>query len=223
MKIRKILALLCAAVIGMLSLTACGDDEEVPESEYAGVLTKIRLGMPQSKVLALNNQNEVYYESDSEIWCINADTDIMEMKDLIPSDSQYYYCDDSVITYRFDFDEAKNDYLLEGYTEEAVCLIDRETAKKYYETKLKELAAKYGVSDYVTTQKGTENVDMVLELETAMNLSSFTVTATMTYTYDTVDGVDGYYCTHFKIDIEELANKAAVAVGGVTEAAAAEE
>ncbi len=223
MKIRKIFALLCTAVICMLSFAACGSEEdEVPESAYAGVLTKIRLGMPQSKVLALNNQNEVYYESDTEIWCINADTDIMEMKDLIPSDSQYYYCDDSVITYRFDFDEAKNDYLLDGYSEEAVCLIDRETAEKYYETKLKELAGKYGVSDYVTTQRGTENVDMVLELETPMTLSSFTVTATMTYTYDTVDDVDGYYCTHFKIDIEELANKAAVAVGGVTESAAAE-
>lgn len=223
MKIRKIFALLCTAVICMFSLAACGSEEEVPESEYAGVLTKIRLGMPQSKVLALNNQNEVYYESDTEIWCINADTDIMEMKDLIPSDSQYYYCDDSVITYRFAFDKSKNDYLLDGYSEEAVCLIDRETAEDYYEKKLRELAGKYGVADYVTTQRGTENVDMVLELETPMTLSSFTVTATMTYTYDTVDGVDGYYCTHFKIDIEELANKAAVAVGGVTEAAAAEE
>ncbi len=220
MKIRKIIAFLCAAAITAVCAAGCSKSDEgtgeAADTGYSGVLSKIRLGMPQNKVLALNGQDEVYYHSDSEIWCVNPDTDIMEMRELIPSEQEYYYCDDSIITYNFTYDDTNEQYILNSYTEEAVCLIDRETAEKYYEDKLKSLAAKYNLAEYVTTQLGVENVDMTFDYETVMTLPSFTVTTVMTMGYDTVNGVDGYYCKHFSITVTALDNKQAVVVGEVS-------
>lgn len=195
------------------AFAGCGDKKtEEAESDYTGVLTKVRLGMPQKKVITLNNQQEMYYESDTELWCINTDTDIMEVRELVPSDSQYFYCDDSLITYCFREAPGEDDYLLTSYMEEVVCLLNKDTAKEYYDKKLTELAAKYKCYDYATTQTGVEDVDLSIKYETVMTLASFSVTASMEYTYDTVDGVDDYYCTHLSIKTEELGSKSAVVV-----------
>lgn len=201
----------------ILSLSGCGDDAEKGEGEaYTGVLSKVRLGMPQSKVLSINNQSEVFYESDDVLWCVNPETDIAEIKEYVPSDSQFFYCDDSIVTYRFVYSEADEEYLLTGFSEESVCLLPRDVAEQYYYEKLKKLAQKYKVSGYQTNKMGTEDVDLEYEMQTQFVLSSFTVDVNMTYTYQTVDNTDGYYCTHFEIVTTSLEDKAAVPVASVS-------
>ena len=206
-------ALLLAAVMTAVSLTGCGkkEEEEAEDTGYSGVLSKIKLGMPQKKVITVNNQKEMYYESDTILWCINPDTDIMEVRDIIPADQGYCFCDDSVITYEFKFNEKDNENYLTSYTEEVSCLIDRETAQKYYDDKVDQLRKKYH-SDYSTTQTGTEGIDLNLLLHTELPLSSFAVYIDMTLTYDTVEGVDAYWCKHLSITVKELANKTAVPI-----------
>ena len=206
-------ALFLAAVMAAFTLAGCGKKEETEAADtgYSGVLAKIKLGMPQKKVLSVNNQKEMYYESDTVLWCINPDTDIMEVRDIIPADQGFYFCDDSVITYEFKHDEKDNENYLTAYTEEVSCLIDRETAQKYYDDKVKELMKKYH-ADFTTTQTGTEGIDLNLIQKTELQLSSFAVYLEMTLTYDTVNDVDAYYCKHLSIMVKELANKAAVPI-----------
>lgn len=217
-KINRITSFLFAVLMLMTCTAGCGNSEEdasAESTEYSGVLSRIRLGMPQSKVLSLNNQEEVFYESDAVIWCINPDTDIMEIRDIIPADNGYYFCDESVVTYNFEQDENDGEYYLDSYSEESKILLDRELASQYYEDKVKSLAAKYKCGNYVTNQLGTEGVDEDFTLETVMTLSSFSVVTDMTYTYTTVNGVEGYYGSHFKITISSVDNVQAVVVSEV--------
>ncbi len=173
------------SAVVILSLSGCGDDAEKEEGEaYTGVLSKVRLGMSQSKVLSINNQSEVFYESDDVLWCVNPETDIAEMKEYVPSDSQFFYCDDSIVTYRFNYSESDKEYLLTGFSEESVCLLPRDVAEQYYDEKVKKLARKYKVTGYETNQVGTEDVDLEYEIQTRFVLSSFTIDVNMTYTSD---------------------------------------
>ncbi len=206
-------AVLLAVLMTAFSLAGCGKDKDAAEEEggYSGVLSKIKLGMPQKKVLSINNQKEMYYESDTVLWCINPDTDLMELRQVIPADQGFSYCDDSVITYEFKHNDKDNEDYLTSYTEEVTCLIDRDVAQKYYDDKVNELRRKYN-SDFTTTQTGTEGVDVSLVQHTELPLSSFVVYIDMTLTYDTVEGVDAYYGTHYSITVKELANKAAVPI-----------
>lgn len=210
---KKLIAALTAALISLTLLAACGKSEEAAEDTYTGVLTKVRLGMPMKKVISLNSATEMYYESDTEIWCVNPDTDLMEIRELIPADNQFYYAEDSLITYKFRFDESDGENYLEGYIEEVPCLIDRETAMKYYEDKKARLAAKYSVpaEAAISTITGTEDVDLNLDYVTTMTLSSFELVLTMQLTYDIVDGVEDYYGTYYSIELKELKNKTPVA------------
>lgn len=204
-----------AAMLAVLTLTACKKEEESAADDYKGVLTKVRLGMPMSKIIALNSDaGEMYYESDTELWCINTDTDLMEVSSLIPEGDQFYYTDDSLISYHFKFDESDQEYYLTGYIEEIPCKISRETAESYYESKKERLIAKYSADKetVTTTMVGTEGVDLNLEYTTVMTLSSFEVTFKMQLTYDTVDGAEDYYGTYFSIEVKELKNKTAVEV-----------
>ena len=208
-------ALFLALLMTALTLTACGDkdkkEEGGEETGYSGVLTKIKLGMPMKKVISANGQGEMYYESDTVLWCINPDTDIMEVRDIIPADMAYCFCDDSVITYEFKHNDKDNEDYLTSYTEEVACLIDRETAQKYYDEKVQALRKKYR-SEFSTTQTGTEGIDLNLIQHSELPLSSFVVYVDMTLSYDTVEGVDAYYCKHLSITVKELANKAAVPI-----------
>lgn len=211
---KRLFALLISAVMSAVLLAGCGDDSTVAEDTYTGVLSKVKLGMTMNKIVQLNSGCELYYDSDTEIWCVNPDTDIMEIRDIIPADNGFYYADDSLITYSFRYDKDINEHYLEGYLEEALCLIDRETAEKYYNDKSARLAAKYSAADenvkYTIT--GTEGVDLNLDYATTLTLSSFEVIFTMRLTYDTVDGVDGYHASYFSIEFKELQNKEAVEV-----------
>lgn len=209
---KKLLSVLTAAVIMMSGLTACSKEEESAETEYAGVLTKVRLGMPMSKIISLNSDTEMYYESDTEIWCVNTDTDLMEIKNLIPEENQFYYVEDSLITYKFKFDEGDQENYLTGYIEEVPCMLDRATAEKYYEDKKAAIAKKYNCSDesIQSSKTGTEGVDLNIDYVTGMTLSSFEIIFTMQTTYDIVDGVEDYFGTYYSIELKELKNKTAV-------------
>ncbi|MCM1579696.1 MAG: hypothetical protein NC078_12965, partial [Ruminococcus sp.] len=98
------------------------------------------------------------------------------------------------------------------YTEEITCMLDRDTASKYYEDKKARLMAKYGCSQESasSTITGTEDVDLTLLYQTKLTLSSFDLVFTMRLVSDTVNGVDGYYADYFSIDVNELRTKTAV-------------
>lgn len=213
MNILKKLLSGAAAMMMILSLFAgCSDSESTEPDDYSGVLTKVRLGMPMDKVISLNSSVQMYYENDQVIWCINPDTDLMEIKNVIPDGEGFYNVDDSLITYNFKYDEKEDENYLTGYIEEVQCMLDRETATKYYEDKIKRLKAKYSCpqESVSSTTTGTEGVDLNLDYKTKMTLSSFDLVLTMRLTYDTVNGVEGYYATYYGIEVNELKNKTAV-------------
>ncbi|WP_432649151.1 hypothetical protein [Huintestinicola sp.] len=210
---KKITAMLLV-ILSALSLFCGCKKEEAPADDYTGVLSKVRLGMPMKKIIALNSGSELYYDSDTEIWCVSTDTDLMEIKDRIPADSQFFYADDSLITYTFKYSESDGENYLTAYMEEVPCKLDRKTAEEYYRYKKAALIAKYAPSEeaVVSTVTGTEGVDLTLDNVTVMTLSSFEVTLTMQLTYDTVDGVEDYFGTYYSVKVKELANKTAVEV-----------
>ena len=207
MKIKKILSAILAAALAMVCLSACNKDEgAVSDSAYSGILTKVKLGMPLTKIVSLQPVGvELYYETDTCIWSINNDTEIREIAELIPEDSAYYYVDDSIITYNFKTVSGDPEIYLNGYVQEAGCLMDRETAKKYFDDKTAELEKKYG--EPLGTMTGTKDIDMELIYKQTYNCPSFTVVFTMKQTYDTVDSVEDYYGTFFSIEIAEKAVK----------------
>lgn len=213
MKLKRLFAVIMAGIISLAVFAGCSkDEEEAVSDEYTGVLSKVRLGMPMHKIITLNSDTEMYYESDTEIWCVNPDTDLMELRNLIPAEHQFYYVEDSLVTYTFRYDEDDDENYLTGYLVEVPCLIDRETAENYYTDKIKRIAAKYScTSDSVsTTVTGTEGVDLNLEYQAVFMLSSFEVIFNMTLTDDAVDGTEGYYATFFSMEVKELKNKTAV-------------
>lgn len=211
---KRLFAVVLAAVFAMLCLTGCKKKEEALEDTYSGVLTKVRLGMPMKKVQGLNSGNQLYYGSDTEIWCVSSDIDLMEIAGRLPENDQFFYVQQSLITYNFKFVETEQDYLLSGYDEELLGLIPRATAMDYYNLKKKQLIEKYNANPeaVTTTCTGTEGVDNSLEYRTELILSSFTVSFDMELKYDTIDGVDDYYGDYFKISVEEVKNKAAVEI-----------
>ncbi len=216
---KRTFSFIISAVIAASCFCACSKEEEAVIDEYSGVLTKVKLGMPMKKIIALNSGCELYYESDTQIWCVNPDTDLMELRNLIPADNQFYYVDDSLITYTFRMDKDDGENYLEAYLEEAPCLLNRETAKTYYEEKKAKLASKYSAGEemVVSTITGTEGVDLNLDYITKITLSSFEIYLTMRLTYDTVDAVEDYYASYFSIEFKELANKTPVADGSSEE------
>ena len=205
---KKFLSVILAAAM-CVCFTACGKSADAAATEstaYAGILTKVKLGMPLEKIVSLQPDGvDLYYEDDKTVWGTNADTDLMEIKSLIPENDAFYYADDSIITYYFDGDN-KDDMCLNGYSEEVHCLIDRETAEKYFETKTAELSKKHGVTEEnpaLGSIVGTEGMDMNLIYKEDFSASSYTVNFSMTLTYDTVNSVEGYYGTEFIITVTE--------------------
>lgn len=214
---KKLITLILALAMAVACFTACGKEEEaVPETAYAGILTKVKLGMPLTKIVSLQPDGvELYYEDDVTIWSVNTDTELMEIRNLIPAEDAYFYADDSIITYNFRTVKGDEEIYLDGYMSEVTCLLDRETATKYFETKTAELAKKHG-AEPVGAMTGTENMDMTLTYTQKYDCPSYNIVLTMVETYDTVNGVDGYYGTYFAIEIIEKAVKTEVAIDGTT-------
>ncbi len=204
---KKILTVILALTMTLACFTACGGDEEAANAEtsaYSGILTKIKLGMPLTKVVSLNagNNVELYYETDTCVWSINPDTELMELKSRLPEGEQFYYVDDSIITYNFKTVKGDEEIYLNNYISEIHCLVDRDTARKFFDDKTAELQKKHNVEP-VGAQVGTEDIDMEITYKQVFNCTSYTLTFSMVEKYDTVNGVDGYYGSFFSIDVKE--------------------
>ncbi len=220
---KKLLTVILALTMALTCFTACGgDDEAAPETPaYSGILTKVKLGMPLTKVVSLNANNnvELYYETDTCVWSINPDTELMELKSRLPEGEQFYYVDDSIITYNFKTVKGTEEMLLNNYVSEVHCLVDRDTARKFFDDKTAELSKKHGVEP-VGTQTGTEDIDMEITYKQTFNCTSYVLTFSMVEKYDTVNGVDGYYGSFFSIDVKEKEVKDETAIqtdGGKSE------
>lgn len=202
---KKILSLILSVIIVSVCFAACGSGEEsVSESSYSGILTKVKLGMPLKKIITLQPDNvNLYYETDTTIWSVNPDTELMEIRNLIPEENaQHYYVEDSIITYNFRTQKGDDEIYLNDYVSEVQCCLDRETAKKYFDSKTAELTAKHSVEP-IGTKTGTEDIDMELTYAQKFDYPSYSLIFTMKEKYDTVDGVDGYYGSFFSIEVKE--------------------
>ena len=212
---KKFLSLMLVVIMAAACFTACNKDEggEASEGAYNGILTKVKLGMPLSKIVSLQPDNvNLYYESDTTIWSVNTDTELMEIANLIPADKeQHFYVEYSIITYNFRTQKGDDEIYLNDYVSEVECRLERDVAKKYFEDKTKELTAKYNVEP-IGAQTGTEDIDMELTYTQKFDYPSYTLIFTMKQTYDTIEGVDGYYGSFFSIEVKEKEIKAEVPI-----------
>ncbi len=206
--------------LSLISLTACKKDEDAAAelAEYTGILTKIRLGMPMTKIIGMqNNGTQLNYENDTTLWCVEKDTDIMEIKTLLPEEAMFYYVDDSFVTYYFQTKKGETDLFLNGYAEEVYCLLDRKIGEEYFLNKAKALRD-FHKAEGVGSMTGTEGIDLELVTEMKYDCPSYTVTFKMVETFDTIEDVEGYYVTYYSIEVMEKTNKVSTSVAGVTTA-----
>ena len=121
---KRILSVLLSLMTCVMLLAGCGSEEAVEDSAYSGILTKIKLGMPLTKIVSMQPDGvELYWDDDTTIWSINPDTDLnAEVSALVPEEDQYYYSDDSIITYNFKTKKGDDEIYLKGYSEEVHCL-----------------------------------------------------------------------------------------------------
>ncbi len=201
---KKIISVLTALIMTTAIFAACGKDEtEVPENVYSGILTKVKLGMPMTKIVSLQPDGvTLNFETDTRLWSVNSDTEIMELREVVPADNPVYYVEDSIITYDFKTVKGDENIYLCGYMSEAYCCLERQTARDFFDKKTAELAAKHGV-EAAGAQTGTEDIDMELVYTQRYDCPSYTVIFTMKEKYDTVEGVDGYYGSYFSIEVKE--------------------
>jgi hypothetical protein len=200
-------ALLCAAFLAV-SFTACNDDGgESPDStasavaEYAGILTKIRLGMTETKVISmLPDSVPLYYQDDFEMWSIDPDTNMQTIRTYLPEGDLKYYADDSIITYFFKNQNGNPDKILTGYMEEVHGVFPQDVSIKFYNDTAERLKTEYGVTP-VGTQTGTEGIDSEIQLKQVYDCPSVTVTFYCTYSWQNVNGVDDYYGSYFAVKL----------------------
>lgn len=210
---KKIFSVMLALVMTAVCFSACGKDEEAaPENTYSGILTKVKLNMPMTKVVQLQPDGvTLNFETDTRLWSINTDTELMELRDLIPSENPFYYVEDSLITYDFKTVKGDENIYLRGYLAEAYCCVDRQTAEDFFANKTEELEKRHN-AESAGTLKGTEGMDNELIYTEKLDCPSYTVTFTMTEQYDTVEGVDGYYGSYFSIEVKEKEVKSEVPI-----------
>lgn len=213
---KRIFSVLLSIMTCVMLLTACGE-EAAEESAYSGILTKVKIGMPLTKIVSMQPDGvELYWDDDTTIWSINTDTDLMaEVSALVPAEDMFYYADDSIITYNFKTQKGDDELYLKGYSEEVHCLLDRTAAQDYFDKKTAELISKHCVDEGSVaggTMVGTEDIDMELVYSQKISASSYDLVFSMTLTYDTVNDVAGYYATEFEIELTEKDVKSEVAI-----------
>lgn len=213
---KRVLSVLLSLITCVFLLAACG--EEAPaENAYNGILTKIKIGMPLTKIVSMQPDGvELYWEDDTTIWSVNTDTDLMiDLAALVPPEDVFYYADDSIITYNFKTKKGDEEIYLKGYSEEVHCLIERTVAEEYFNNKTAELIKKHCVDEGSVaggSMVGTEDIDMELVYSQKISASSYDLVFSMTLTYDTVNDVPGYYATEFAIELTEKDVKSEVAI-----------
>jgi hypothetical protein len=213
MKMRKRVLAAFLSVIIIFICTACGEEERVIPP-YEGILTKVRLGMPETRVTALQPEDaDLYYQTGNDyiMWSVNPDTEIQSLRDYLPPEDMFYYCDDSIITYYLEDNDDKTEKVLSGYMQEVYCVAPRDVAVEFYNAQVKYLTTKYGMESN-GTRTGIEGVDLNLDFKEVMTGTSFNITFGATFTSQTVNGVNDYYGTHFYITLMKSDNPTAVAV-----------
>ncbi len=202
-----------------LLVLAAGCNEDTPEvvsdTSYNGIFTRVKLGMPLTRIVSMQREGiQLYYENDLEIWAVDDDIDLMEVKSLISEGHQFYYVENPIMTYKFREVSGDPEVYLNSYSQEVHCIIDRETGNKYYNDKavmLRDLHKATGVD----SQLGTEGIDMTLERTMKYDLPSYNVVFTMIETFMTVEDTEDYYVTDYSIEIIEKAVKDPVSKGEV--------
>ena len=216
---KKVISLLLTALMCLTLFTACKKDEEAAGEAipYTGILTRVKLGMPLTKIVSLQPEGtELYYEDDVTIWSMNDDTDLLlDTQAIVPAEDQFYYTGNSIITYNFRTVKGDEEIYLNAYTEEVHCLLDRTAAENYFNTKTEQLVGKHctGEGSAVTgSMTGTEGIDMNLVYSQNISTSSYDLVFAMTLTYENVNNVEGYYATKFDITIKEKDVKTPVTI-----------
>lgn len=198
----KYLYKLSVILLCFILLCGCSKKSDTIDTSNC-VLTKVRLGMSASNVLSVQNDVKLYYESDKLLWAIDEDTSLKkEVTPLIPQDDMYYYVGESIISYEFTDSMDRDDAQLKSYSEELICLIDRETAETYYKDRMQRLISKYkGVGTVYEsgTLLGVEGIDKELSYTQRITGPSYTLDFTMDMAYETVNDVADYYVTGFTI------------------------
>ncbi|MDR0943548.1 MAG: hypothetical protein LBM41_03350 [Ruminococcus sp.] len=221
-------ALLCTAFF-VISFSACNSDDDVDpnatalEPAYAGILTKIRLGMTETKVISmLPDSVPLYYQDDFEMWSIDPDTNMQAIRTYLPEGDLNYYADDSIITYYFKNQNGNPDHILTGYMEEVHGVFPQDASIKFYDDTAKRLQEEYGVTP-IGTQTGTEGIDSEIQLKQVYDCPSATVTFYCTYTWQNVNGIDDYFGSYFAVKLmgKTIKEEVALASDGFTAAVTA--
>ncbi len=205
----RFLSLILAVILALFTTTACSSEPDaiLPTEEYTGILTKVKLGMPKAKVLSLQDvASQLYYEDDTTIWTVNPDTDIMQLRQIIPTDNQHYYADDSIITYFFKTVSGDSEIYLEAYSQETKCLLDKTLATQFFNEKIAALEAQHFNDETKKAAKsvlGTEDIDYNVVHSAIISAPSYELEFNMTLSYEDVLGVEDYYATKFEIIITE--------------------
>jgi hypothetical protein len=220
--------LLCMAFL-VVSFSACNSEEPVDPAAteaapaYAGILTKIRLGMTETKVISmLPDSVPLYYQDDFEMWSIDPDTNMQNVRTYLPADDLTYYADDSIITYYFKSQNGNPDHILTGYMEEVHGVFPQDASIKFYDDTAKRLQEEYGVTP-IGTQTGTEGIDSEIQLKQVYDCPSATITFYCTYSWQNVNGIDDYYGSYFAVKLmgKTIKEEVALASDGFTAAVTA--
>jgi hypothetical protein len=226
---RTAAALLCTAFLAV-SFSACNSDGDEADPAattaapaYAGILTKIRLGMTETKVISmLPDSVPLYYQDDFEMWSIDPDTNMQNIRTYLPAEDLTYYADDSIITYYFKNQNGNPDKILTGYMEEVHGVFPQDVSIKFYDDTAKRLQEEYGVTP-IGTQTGTEGIDSEIQLKQVYDCPSATITFYCTYSWQNVNGIDDYYGSYFAVKLmgKTIKEEVALASDGFTAAVTA--
>jgi hypothetical protein len=206
------LAVLCALLTSLV-FSACnsdkGDGEADPNTTaaetittaYSGILSKVRIGMTESKILSMIADGvPVYYQDDYEMWTVDPDTNVQKIRDYIPKDNLVYFADDSIITYYLKDQQGNPDKILTGFMEEVYGVFPQEESVDFYNDTIDRLTEEFGVEP-TGTMSGTQGIDEEILLKQVYDCPSATVTFYCTYRWQTVNEIEDYYGYYFAVKL----------------------
>jgi predicted small secreted protein len=209
-------ALLCCFVFAACDKAEGeGTDPEATETTvpaYIGILSKLRIGMTESKILSMLADNvPAYYQNDFEMWTVDPDTNMQRIRDYIPADALSYFADDSIITYYFKNQNGNPEKILTGFMEEVYGVFPQDVSIDFYNDTIKRLTEEYGVEP-TGTQTGEQGIDEELVLKQVFDCPSATITFICTYKWQTVNEIEDYYGYSFSVKLMGKAIKEEVAL-----------
>jgi hypothetical protein len=195
----------------LLVLTACAGSEETDPAEsdatvtaaavYSGILTKVRLGMTESKIISMiPDSSPLNYQDDYELWTVDSDTNMQKIRDYLPEGDLNYYADDSLITFFLKDKNGSPEKILSGYMEEVYGVFSQDASVKFYNDTIARLEEEFGVTP-TGTMSGEQGIDEELTLKQVYDCPSATVTFICTYKWQTVNEKDDYYGSSFSVKL----------------------